>query len=173
MPRYPTSSTTLTQQVESLSGESSYVRATSPRRRKHKSLNFIPEWIELQTLGLPDMSGSWTMYFDGSKRVEGAGADIVLILPKGDKMGYVLRMNFRNASNNKAEYEALLHEICMAKACGATCLVIYGDSNLVIQHTMKKCDAVNNNKIAYRDMYNLLKGSFDGYELNHIPPLQQ
>jgi ribonuclease HI len=60
------------------------------------------------------------MYFDGSKRVEGAGAGVVLISPQGDKLIYVLRMTFPQASNNKAKYEALLHGMRMAKACGAT-----------------------------------------------------
>jgi hypothetical protein len=41
------------------------------------------------------------MYFDGSKRHEGAGAGMVLS-PQGDKMRYVLRMSFPNASNNEA-----------------------------------------------------------------------
>jgi ribonuclease HI len=60
------------------------------------------------------------MYFDGSKWVKGAGAGVVLILPQGDKLKYVLRMGFSQASNNEAEYEALLHGMKMAKACGAT-----------------------------------------------------
>jgi hypothetical protein len=34
------------------------------------------------------------MYFDGSKRVEGAGVGVVLISPQGDKLKYVLRMSF-------------------------------------------------------------------------------
>jgi hypothetical protein len=83
-------------------------------------LDFMSEWIELQTLGPPDLFGSWTMYFDGSKRVEVVGVGVILICPKGDRLHYVLRMNFRNASNNEAEYEALLHGMRMAKACGAT-----------------------------------------------------
>jgi ribonuclease HI len=41
-------------------------------------------------------------------------------------------MNWKNASNNEAEYEALIHEMRMAKACGANRLIIYGDSNLVV-----------------------------------------
>jgi ribonuclease HI len=60
------------------------------------------------------------MYFDRSKRVEGAGAGVVLISPQGDKLKYVLQMSFSQASNNEAGYEALLHEMRMAKACGAT-----------------------------------------------------
>jgi hypothetical protein len=62
----------------------------------------------------------WTMYFDGSKRVQGTGAGVVLISPQGDKLKYVLRMSFPQASNNEAEYETLLHGMKMAKACGAT-----------------------------------------------------
>jgi ribonuclease HI len=60
------------------------------------------------------------MYFDGSKRIQGAGAGVVLISPQGDKLKYFLRMIFSQASNNKAEYEALLHGMKMAKARGAT-----------------------------------------------------
>jgi ribonuclease HI len=73
------------------------------------------------------------MYFDGSKRVQGEGAGVVLISPQGDKLKYVLRMSFPQASNNEAEYEALLHGMKIAKACGATRLKIFWDSNLVIQ----------------------------------------
>jgi ribonuclease HI len=60
------------------------------------------------------------MYFDGSKRVQGTRAGVVLISPRGDKLKYVLRMSFLQASNNEAEYEALLYGMKMAKACGAT-----------------------------------------------------
>ena len=40
--------------------------------------------------------------------------------------------------------------------------MIYGDSNLVVQQTMKECDAKADNMVAYRNLYNLLEGSFDG-----------
>src|SRR3954452_9981090 len=76
-------------------------------------------------------------------------------------------MKFR-ASNNKAEYEALIHVMRMAKICGATRLVIYGDSNLVVQQTMNECDAHAENMIAYRALYNALEGEFDGCELWHV-----
>jgi ribonuclease HI len=86
------------------------------------------------------------MYFDGSKRVEGAG--VVLISPQVDKLKYVLRMSFLQASNNGAEYEALLHGMRMAKACGATQLKIFGDSNLMVQQVMNRCDTVSGNMTA-------------------------
>ena len=55
-----------------------------------------------------------------------------MISPKGDKLRYVLQMDFKRPTNNEAEYEALLHDMRMAKNCGATHLMIYGDLNLVV-----------------------------------------
>ena len=108
------------------------------------------------------------MNFDGSKRIEGAGAGVILTSPQGDKMKYILRMTLPNASNNEAEYEALLHGMRMEKACGATHLRIFRDSQLVAQQVMNKCDAVNDSMIAYRDAYNELEKTFDGCEVNHV-----
>jgi hypothetical protein len=56
--------------------------------------DFTAEWLELQNTGPPNLSNVWTMYFDGSKRVQGAGAGVVLISPQGDKLKYMLRMSF-------------------------------------------------------------------------------
>jgi ribonuclease HI len=92
------------------------------------------------------------MHFDGSKRLEGAGDGVVLISPQRDKMRYVQRVSFSNASNNEEEYEALVHDMRMAKACGATRLKIFGNSNLAARQVMDQCDALSNNMIAYRDM---------------------
>jgi ribonuclease HI len=108
------------------------------------------------------------MYFDGSKRVQGAGAGVVLISPQGDKLKYVLRMSFPQASNNEAEYEALLHGMKMAKACGAIRQKIFGDSNLVVQQVMNHCDIVSDNMTAYRNLYYYLEGTFDICEVSHI-----
>ena len=77
-------------------------------------------------------------------------------------------MGFELPSNNEAEYEALIHGMRMAKALGCTRLLIYGDSILVVQQTMKACDAIADNMIAYRDLYNIMEGSFEGCELRHI-----
>ena len=73
----------------------------------------------------------------------------MLVSPKGSKIRYVLQINFSHASNYEAEYEALLHGMRMAKTCGATRLVIYGDSNLVVQQAMRDCNAVADNMVAY------------------------
>ena len=39
-------------------------------------------------------------------------------------------------------------------------LEIYGDSNLVMQQAVNKCDAFSDNMVAYREMYNMLEAKF-------------
>src|SRR4051812_11106002 len=116
--------------------------------------NFLVEWAEVQTPGPPDLSNSWSMFFDGSKRQQGAGAGVVLISAKGTRLKYVLQINFSHASKNKAEYEAPPHDMRMEKTCRPTRLIIYGDSNLVFQQAMKNCDALADNMAAYQKLYN-------------------
>ena len=72
------------------------------------------------------------MHFDGSKMRLGLGADIVLSSPKGGRLCYVLQIHF-TASNNVAEYEALVHGLRLAKELSIRCIVCYGDSDLVVQ----------------------------------------
>jgi hypothetical protein len=57
------------------------------------------------------------MYFDGSLKLEGAGAGILLISPTGEQLKYALQI-FWKVSNNKAEYEALLHGLRLAASLG-------------------------------------------------------
>src|SRR3954467_5651829 len=108
------------------------------------------------------------MFFDGSKRQQAAGAGVVLVSPKGTKLRYVLQINFSNASNNEAKYEALLHGMRKAKTDGATRLSIYGDSNLVVQQAMRCGDAVADNMMACQKLYNTLEGGLDDFNLIYI-----
>jgi ribonuclease HI len=152
-------------------GELNFPRDITYEKRKDiKSQilpDFIAEWLELQNIGPPDLSSVWTMYFYGSKRVEGAGSGVVIISPQGDKLKYVLQMSFPHASNNEAEYEALLHDMRMAKAYGATRLRIFCDSNLVLQQVMNRCNALSENTTVYQNLYYYLEGTFDGCEVSH------
>ena len=49
----------------------------------------------------------WTMYFDGSFTLKGAGAGVVLSPPMGETLKYIIHLDFK-ATNNMAEYEGLL-----------------------------------------------------------------
>ena len=67
---------------------------------------FLAEWTEQQQ-SIQIQSEHWTMFFDGSKMLNGSGAGVVLVSPRGEKLSYVLQIHF-DSSNNEAEYEALL-----------------------------------------------------------------
>jgi hypothetical protein len=60
-----------------------------------------------------DSDAPWTMYFDGSLVKEGAGLGFVFVSPLGVRMRYVVHVHFP-ASNNVAEYEALINGLRIA-----------------------------------------------------------
>ena len=64
------------------------------------------------------------------------GAGVVLVSPEGGKFQYGVRLHFP-ASDNVAEYEALISGLHIAIDIGATRLYIYGDSKLVVDQVMK------------------------------------
>ena len=71
------------------------------------------------------------MYFDGSIMAPGSGARVVFISPNGSRLRYAIHLHFL-ASNNAAEYEALINGLRIAIELGATRLYICGDSELVV-----------------------------------------
>src|SRR5207244_7123494 len=100
-------------------------------------VDFIAEWIEVQTPAITEKLEYWMMYFDGSLMIEGAGAGIMLISPTGERLKYVLQIYFL-ASKNAAEYEALLHGLRITISLGIRRLVVRGDSELMIIQVKKE-----------------------------------
>jgi hypothetical protein len=66
------------------------------------------EWQENKLPTPKERPEHWVMYFDGSLKLEGAGAGVLLISPKGEQLKYVLKI-FWKVLNNETKYEALLH----------------------------------------------------------------
>ena len=56
--------------------------------------DFIAEWTDMQTPVPVDHPKHWTMYFDGSLKLNGARACVYFMSPSGDKLRYVLRLHF-------------------------------------------------------------------------------
>jgi ribonuclease HI len=65
----------------------------------------------------PETAEVWRMYFDGSLKLQGAGAGILFIAPRGEQLKYTLQLLFP-VSNNAAEYEALIHGLNIAISVG-------------------------------------------------------
>jgi hypothetical protein len=83
---------------------------------KAQALNdFVAEWTETQTPPKERELEYWTINFDGSLQLQGVGAGILVTSPKGENFKCVLQIHFP-ASNNAAEYKALLHSLRIAPA---------------------------------------------------------
>jgi hypothetical protein len=61
----------------------------------------MAEWRENQLPTPTERPEHWVMYFDDSLKLEGAGAGVLLISPKGEQLKYVLQI-FWKVSNNEA-----------------------------------------------------------------------
>src|SRR5438105_2047644 len=107
------------------------------------------------------------MYFDSSLMIEGAGAGIVLISPTGERLKYVLQIHCP-ASNNAAEYEALLHGRRIAILLEIRQLAVRGDSELVVNQVQKEYSCTSTKMSAYCQEFRKLEGTFDGLELTHV-----
>jgi ribonuclease HI len=107
------------------------------------------------------------MYFDGSLMKTGAGAGLLFISPLEKHVRYVLRLHFP-ASNNVAEYEALVNGLRIAVELGVWRLDARGDSQLVIDQVMKNFHCRDPKMEAYCDEVRRLEDKFYGLELNHI-----
>jgi ribonuclease HI len=107
------------------------------------------------------------MYFDGSLMKTRVGAGLLFISPLGKHLCYVLRLHFP-ASNNVAEYEALVNGLRIAIELGVRCLDARGDSQLVIDQVMKNSHCRDRKMEAYCDKVRRLEDKFYGLELNHI-----
>src|SRR3954453_18725620 len=99
------------------------------------------------------------MHFVGSKNMGGCGAGVVLTSPKNEKLSYVLQIHF-TASNNVAEYEALVHGLKVAKEIGIHRIQCLGDSDLVVQQVSGNWDAKNANMVSYRFLVQQISGYF-------------
>ena len=108
------------------------------------------------------------MCFDGSVMKTGAGAGLLFNSPLGEHMRYVIRLHFP-ASNNMAEYEALLGGLRIAIELGAKRLDVRGDSQLVVDQVMKKSSYHDPKMEAHCNAVCRLEDKFDGLELNHVP----
>jgi ribonuclease HI len=92
----------------------------------------------------------WYMNFDGAFSRAGKGAGIVLQAPNGKVSKFAYRLEF-DATNNVAEYEALLLGLELCRDRGVKCLNIRGDLDLVIQQLKNKFACKSKRLIGYRN----------------------
>jgi len=72
----------------------------------------------------------WVLSVDGSSNQQGSGAGVIFEGPNRLLIEQALRFAFK-ASNNQAEYEALIAGMLLAKVMGARSLLAKSNSQLV------------------------------------------
>ncbi|XP_073313503.1 uncharacterized protein [Primulina huaijiensis] len=75
--------------------------------------DFLAETVHIEN------EDPWKVYVDGSSSKDGSEVGVVLISPAGEEVKLAVRLDFR-ASNNEAEYEAVLAGLRAARNMGAT-----------------------------------------------------
>jgi ribonuclease HI len=129
-------------------------------------VDFMAECRENQLPTPTERPEHCVMYFDGSLKLEGACAGVLLISPKGEQLKYVLQI-FWKVSHNEADYEALLHGLRLAISLGIKRLLVYGDSAVVINQVNKSLNLNKENMDAYYLEAHKLKNKFYGLEFHH------
>ncbi|XP_068486807.1 uncharacterized protein [Phaseolus vulgaris] len=114
----------------------------------------------------------WLLSVDGSSNQQGSGAGIVLEGPNGVLIEQALRFAFK-ASNNQAEYEALIAGMLLAKEMGAQNLLVKSASQFITGQVSGEFQAKDSQMAAYLRYVQLLKGAFSALELIHVPREQK
>jgi ribonuclease HI len=107
------------------------------------------------------------MYFDGPLKLQGVGMGILFTAPGGEHLRYALQLLFP-ASNNAAEYEALIHGLNIAISLGIKRLMVYGDSLVVISQINKEWDCSSDSMGKYCTAVQKLEDKFEGLEFHHV-----
>ena len=121
-----------------------------------------------ETTQVEDDLPIWKLSVDGASNAQGSGAGLILTSPEGIDIEYALRFGFR-ASNNEAEYEAVIAGLNLAHSLEVDQLVVYSDSQLVVRQIEDTYEAKSEMMVLYlQKVRNLLK-KFVLVQVKHVP----
>ncbi|GJZ28943.1 reverse transcriptase domain-containing protein [Tanacetum coccineum] len=110
----------------------------------------------------------WTLFTDGSSCVDGSGAGLILTNPEGAEFTYAMRFRFE-ATNNEAEYEALIAGLRIAEQMGVKNLQAHVDSRLVANQVNGSYIAKESGMVQYLNKVKTLAKSFKEFSIKQIP----
>ncbi|XP_051116727.1 uncharacterized protein LOC127241625 [Andrographis paniculata] len=109
----------------------------------------------------------WRMFFDGSRANGRSGARVILKGPGTQEIMLQLRME--EVTHNSAEYEALILGLEMLVAKNVQPVVIYGDSQLIINQVLGWYICNYPHLRQYRDVVHQLLSRIAEVTVEHIP----
>ncbi|GJZ10737.1 reverse transcriptase domain-containing protein [Tanacetum coccineum] len=115
-----------------------------------------------------DDTESWTLFNNGASSPKGSGAGLVLIGPSGIEHTYALRLTFPS-TNNKAEYEALLARLRIARQMNISNIEVKVDSKLVASQINRNYEASKDSMIKYLAKSKEYASGFKSFSIENIP----
>ncbi|XP_057543991.1 uncharacterized protein LOC130823388 [Amaranthus tricolor] len=119
----------------------------------------------------PEPNQKWKLYVDGSSTQSASGAGLLIMSSAGVRMERAVRFEFA-ASNNEAEYEALLMGLRICYEAGAKNLSAFSDSQLIVGQVNGEFEAKDDSMKMYLQQVKEFVQKFDKFTLEHIPRSQ-
>ncbi|GJR40363.1 reverse transcriptase domain-containing protein [Tanacetum coccineum] len=110
----------------------------------------------------------WTLFTDGSSCIDGSGAGLILTNPEGVEFTYAMRFRFE-ATNNEAEYEALIAGLRIAEQMGVKNLQANVDSRLVANQVNGSYVAKESGMVQYLEKVKTLTSNFKEFSIKQVP----
>ena len=105
---------------------------------------------------------------DGAANQRGSGVGLVLVSPEKITIEKSLRLGF-SATNNEAEYEALLIGMTMVQKMGGKAVEMFSDSRLVVGQVKGELEARDARMQEYLGQVRRIQIEFEFFNLSHIP----
>ena len=125
--------------------------------------------MDEESVGAISMPGPlcWKMYVDSAANQRGSEVGLVLESSEKTIIEKSLRLGF-SATNNEAEYEALLQGMAMVRKMGGKAVEMFLDSRLVVGQVKGKLDARDTKMQEYLRQVKRLQSDFNLFSLSHV-----
>ncbi|KAK8944793.1 hypothetical protein KSP39_PZI008171 [Platanthera zijinensis] len=110
----------------------------------------------------------WPLYVDEASGLEGAGAGLLLVGPELISLEYGHRLKFP-ATNNVAEYEALIAGLRLVIDCHVKGLIVYSDSQLIVSQVEGDYEVKNEELVQYLSLVKFLLLRIPQVQILNIP----
>ncbi|KAK9071857.1 hypothetical protein SSX86_008287 [Deinandra increscens subsp. villosa] len=131
------------------------------------SSDIEPE-VEKEVQQLGKLKEDWILYTDGSSNIRGTGLGILLKSPQGDIIPLSISCEFQ-ATNNEAEYEALIAGLQLARDMGILSIQVFVDSLLLTNQFNGSYAVRGENLIKYLEIVKKLSLFFENFNISQVP----
>ncbi|GKV45238.1 hypothetical protein SLEP1_g52347 [Rubroshorea leprosula] len=135
--------------------------------RAQALVDFIVECTSAHSDSQPGLD-NWILYVDEASSNKGSSVGAILLGLDGYRSEHALKFNF-DATNNMAEYEALLLGLQLAIELKVVAIQIYSDSQLVVNQVNSVYEVVDPVMMKYATLVAELKSKFQKFQLRKIP----